>query len=73
MDGQEAIVFVIFDKQTGVCGFTWFIESHRTSFYIKSTFKPMQMTKISIHRPQSHWQTALSARLHEARRGPESD
>jgi hypothetical protein len=51
MDGQEAIVFCIVDHQTGVCGFTWYIEAHRTSFYIKSTFKPLQLTKISIHGP----------------------
>jgi hypothetical protein len=51
MDGQDAIVFCILDRETGVCGFTWFIQPHRTSFYIKSTFKPLQMTKISIHGP----------------------
>jgi hypothetical protein len=51
MDGQNAIVFFMNDRQTGVCGYTWYIESHRTSFYIKSTFKPMQMTKVSVHGP----------------------
>lgn len=51
MDGEGAIVFFIHDQDTGVCGYTWFIEAHRTSFYIKSTYKPMQMTKVSIHGP----------------------
>jgi len=51
MDGQGGIIFRIVDKETGVCGFTWYIESHRTSFYIKSTFKPLQTTKVSIHGP----------------------
>ncbi|MDG4667966.1 hypothetical protein [Mycobacterium sp. 236(2023)] len=53
MDGQDAIAFVIIDKATGVCGYTWFIESHATSFYIKSTFRPMQMVKVSIHGPDA--------------------
>jgi hypothetical protein len=51
MDGEDAIVFCILDKETGVCGYTWFIESHRTSFYIKSTYKPLQTMKVSIHGP----------------------
>ncbi|CAN3128585.1 hypothetical protein ACNUDN_11735 [Mycobacterium sp. smrl_JER01] len=53
MDGQAAIVFCIVDKETGVCGFTWFIEAHDVSFYIKSTFKPLQMVKVSIHGPDA--------------------
>ena len=51
MDGEDAIVFCILDKETGVCGYTWFIESHRTSFYIKSTYKPLQTMQVSIHGP----------------------
>lgn len=53
MDGQDSIVFCIIDKETGVCGYTWYIEAHRTSFYIKSTYKPMQMVKVSIHGPDT--------------------
>ena len=51
MEGEDAIVFFIHDQETGVCGYTWFIEAHGTSFYIKSTYKPMQVTKVSIHGP----------------------
>lgn len=51
MDGQERIVFAIVNRDTGVAGCTWMIEAHRTSFYIKSTLKPMQMAKVSLHGP----------------------
>ncbi|WP_062900122.1 hypothetical protein [Mycobacterium avium] len=51
MDGQDAIVFCVHDKQTGVVGYTWYIESHRTSFYIKSTMKALQTVKVSVHGP----------------------
>lgn len=44
-------MFCVMDKETGVCGFTWFVEAHSTSFYIKSTMKAMQTVKISIHGP----------------------
>ena len=50
MDGEDAIVFIL-DRESGVCGYTWFIRAIWTSFYIKSTYKPMQMTKVSIHGP----------------------
>jgi len=53
MDGQDAIVICIVDKQTGVCGYTWFIEAHGTSFYIKPTYTPMQVVKVSIHNPDA--------------------
>jgi hypothetical protein len=51
MDGQNAFVFCVHDKQTGVVGYTWYIESHRTSFYIKSTMKALQTVKVSVHGP----------------------
>ena len=51
MDGHDAIVFVITAKDTGVCSFTWFIEAHSTSFYIKSTMRAMQVVKVSLHGP----------------------
>ncbi|OBF42578.1 hypothetical protein A5719_03365 [Mycolicibacterium peregrinum] len=51
MDGQERIVFAIVNRETGVTGYTWMIESHRTSFYIKPTFKALQLAKASIHGP----------------------
>ncbi len=51
MDGQDAIVFCIWNRGTGVNGYTWVIEAHRTSFYIKATYKPLQVTKASIHGP----------------------
>ena len=54
MDGQDAIVFCIMDKATAVCGYTWFIESHSTSFYIKSTMRAMQSVKVSVHGPDSN-------------------
>jgi hypothetical protein len=54
MDGEDAIVFCILDRETGVCGYTWFIESHRTSFYIKSTYRPLQTMKVSIHGPDAN-------------------
>ena len=49
--GHDAIVFVITAKDTGVCSFTWFIEAHSTSFYIKSTMRAMQVVKVSLHGP----------------------
>lgn len=51
MDGRAAIGFCMWNKTTGVTSYTWFIEAHRTSFYIKSTYKPLQVTKVSIHGP----------------------
>lgn len=51
MDGHNAIVFVILDRQAKIAGFTWLIEWSTTSFYIKSMYKPMQTTKISLHGP----------------------
>jgi hypothetical protein len=51
MDGEDAIVFCIMNRETGVCGYTWFIEPHRTSFYIKSIYRPLQTMKVSIHGP----------------------
>jgi hypothetical protein len=39
------------DYETGVIGYTWLIESHRTSFYIKSMYTPLQTLKVSIHGP----------------------
>lgn len=51
MQGENGIVFFIHDKETGVCGYTWLIETHQTSFYIKPTYRPMQVTKVSIHGP----------------------
>lgn len=51
MDGQHAIVFSIMDRAARIYGFTWLIEWSTTSFYVKSTYKPMQTTKISLHGP----------------------
>lgn len=51
MDGQHAIVFSILDREAMIAGYTWLIEWSTTSFYIKSTYKPLQMTKVSIHGP----------------------
>lgn len=51
MDGHKAIVFFVADEETGVCSFTWFIEAHGTSFYVKSTMRAMQMVKVSVHGP----------------------
>lgn len=51
MDGQHAIVFAMFDRATGVFGYTWILEWSTTSFYLKTTYKPLQLTKVSLHGP----------------------
>jgi hypothetical protein len=51
MNGEHAIVFSILDRAAGIAGYTWLIEWSTTSFYIKSTYRPLQMTKLSIHLP----------------------
>jgi hypothetical protein len=51
MNNEDAIVFSIVDPVAKIAGYTWLIEWTATSFYIKSTYKPLQMAKISLHGP----------------------
>lgn len=51
MNGENAIVFLIHDRASNVAGYASLIEWSTTSFYIKSTYKPMQLMKISLHGP----------------------
>jgi hypothetical protein len=53
MDGQHAIEFFILDREAKIAGYTWLIEWSTTSFYINSLYKPMQMTEVSLHGPDS--------------------
>jgi hypothetical protein len=56
MDGQESIIVCIAKRSKNIYGYASFIEWHRTSFYIKSQYRPLQTMKVSIHgldrRPQ---------------------
>ncbi|OBH51292.1 hypothetical protein A5686_12330 [Mycobacterium sp. E2479] len=56
MDGQESIIVCIGKRSKKMFGYASFIEWHRTSFYIKSQYLPLQTMKVSIHgtdpRPQ---------------------
>lgn len=49
MNGEHAIVFSILDRAAKIYGYTWLIEWSTTSFYIKSTYKPLQLLKVTIH------------------------
>lgn len=51
MDGQHAIEFFTLDRASKIAGYAWLIEWSTTSFYIKSTYKPMQLMKVSLHGP----------------------
>jgi hypothetical protein len=51
MDGQNAIVFFVLNKETQIWGYSWLIEWSTTSFYIKSQFPPLQSMKVSLHGP----------------------
>jgi hypothetical protein len=51
MDGQEAILACIGSRAKRRFGYASFIEWHKTSFYIKSQYEPLQTTKVSIHGP----------------------
>ncbi|BCO67481.1 hypothetical protein MINTM008_23410 [Mycobacterium intracellulare] len=51
MNGEHAIGFFTHDRVSNVAGYTWPIEWSTTSFYIKSTYKPMQLMKVSLHGP----------------------
>ncbi|BCO85914.1 MULTISPECIES: hypothetical protein [Mycobacterium avium complex (MAC)] len=51
MSGEHAIVFVIHDRTSNVAGYTSLIEWSTTSYYVKSTYKPMQSMKVSVHCP----------------------
>lgn len=49
MNGEHAIVFSIMDRAARRYGYGWLIEWSTSSFYIKSTYKPLQLMKVSIH------------------------
>jgi hypothetical protein len=49
MNGEHAIDFVTHDRASNVAGYAWLVEWSTTSFYIKSTFKPMQLLKVTLH------------------------
>ena len=51
MNGENAIDFFIHDRASNVAGYTTLVEWSTTSFYIKSTYKPMQLMKVSLHGP----------------------
>ena len=51
MSGEDAIVFSILDDKAKIAGYTWLIEQSTSSFYVKAQYKPMQVTKISLHGP----------------------
>lgn len=51
MNGEHAIEFLAHDRASNIAGYTWLIEWSTTSFYIKSTYKPMQLMKVSLHGP----------------------
>lgn len=53
MQGEHAIVFFVHDHASNVAGYTSLIEWSTTSFYIKSTYKPMQLMKVSLHGPDT--------------------
>ena len=50
-EAPKALYFIVADKQRRICGYTWRIGWGNTSFYIKSTYKPMSALKISLHGP----------------------
>ncbi|MGO9103449.1 MAG: hypothetical protein ACLP9Y_29920 [Mycobacterium sp.] len=51
MDGQDAIVFFVLNKETQIWGYSWLIEWSTTSFYIKSQLPTLQSMKVSLHGP----------------------
>lgn len=51
MNGERAIVFFVHDRVSNVAGYTSLIEWSTSSFYVKSTYKPLQLMKVSLHGP----------------------
>jgi hypothetical protein len=51
MEGEDAILACIGNRSKRRFGYASFIEWHKTSFYIKSQYPPLQTTKVSIHGP----------------------
>ncbi len=52
-DGEHAIVFAVADEVKRKFGYTWLLEWSTESFYLKSTFTPLQSMKVSIHGPNA--------------------
>jgi hypothetical protein len=49
MNGEDAILFSVMDRAARIYSYSWLIEWTTSSFYIKSTYKPLQLMKVSIH------------------------
>jgi hypothetical protein len=49
MSGEHAIVFATLDRAAKVWGYGWLLEWSTSSFYVKSTYRPLQLMKVSIH------------------------
>jgi hypothetical protein len=53
MSGEHAVLFAVGDRAKGKYGYTYLAEWSTESFYLKSTWAPMQATKVSIHGPSA--------------------
>jgi hypothetical protein len=49
MNGEDAILFSVMDRAARIYSYSWLIEWSTSSFYVKSTYEPLQLMKVSIH------------------------
>ncbi|MDQ2848077.1 MAG: hypothetical protein M3Y09_02070 [Actinomycetota bacterium] len=51
MSDEPVIKFVVGNRATGMAGYTWRINTHGTSFYLRPTMRALTQLKISLHGP----------------------